>query len=88
MALYWPKQKVALEIVDDPLAEPFDERLHPGWRVLKVTMAQVDDLEGSRAIGDKLCEMMGEKPVEKTPEWLKKNEELHKMTSAWARQFY
>lgn len=29
MALYWPEQGVALEIVDDPQAEPFDRAAHP-----------------------------------------------------------
>ncbi|MDO4502667.1 MAG: hypothetical protein Q4D06_05725 [Coriobacteriia bacterium] len=88
MALYWPEQKVALEIVDDPLARPFDYQNLRGWRVLQVTMAQVDDLEESRKIGDALAFMLGEPPVEKTPEWLEANERLHRELTAWSSQFY
>ena len=77
MALYWPDQKVALDIVDDALAEhivPGD--LPSDWRVLRVTSAQVDNLEGMRQIGDTLCIMLGVEPPEKTPEWLEANERL------------
>jgi len=77
MALYWPDQEVALDIVDDALAEhigPGD--LPSDWRVLRVTAAQVDNLEGMRQIGDTLCIMLGVDPPEKTPEWLEANERL------------
>ena len=77
MALFWHDQKVALDIVDDPLARHIDEPLPDGWRVLHTTCAQVSSLEGSRQIGDALREMMGMEPIEKTPEWLAANERLH-----------
>ena len=41
MALYWPEQKVALDIVDDPDRRPFagDE----SYTVIEVTMADIKD---------------------------------------------
>ena len=77
MAMFWPEQRVALDIVDDKLAE----HIYPGdlpsdWKVLCVTKAQVNSLEGMRAIGDALCMMLGVNPPEKTPEWLEANERL------------
>ncbi len=45
MALYWPDQKVALEIVDDPDSEPFDPSIGDGWTVIQVTCGQVMDQE-------------------------------------------
>ena len=45
MALYWPEQGVALEIVDDPLAEPFDRAAHPGVRVIQTTCDELADLD-------------------------------------------
>ena len=76
MALYWPEQKVALDIVDDPLAEHVDETQLEGWTVVKTTVAESNTLEGNRRIGDALCIAMGRKPPEKTPEWLEANERL------------
>lgn len=76
MALYWPEQKVALDIIDDPLAEHVDEAMLDGWWVLYVTRDQVNSLEGMRQIGDALCVLLGQEPPEKTPEWLAANERL------------
>lgn len=77
MALYWHDQKIALDIVDDPLATHIDGSLPGDWRVLRVTREQISSLEGSRQLGDTLREMMGMEPIEKTPEWLAANERLH-----------
>ena len=41
MALYWPEQKVALDIVDDPDRRPFAGG--DGYTVIKVTMADLGD---------------------------------------------
>ena len=76
MVMYWPEARVALDIVDDPLAEHVDGSLPNDWRVLRVTSAQLNDLEETRRIGDTLCELLGQKPPEKTPEWLAANEKL------------
>lgn len=45
MSLYWPEQRIALHIVDDPLSEPFDTSTHPDITVLDVTCAQLSNLE-------------------------------------------
>ena len=29
MSMYWPNEHVAIEIVDDPLAQPFDRSVDP-----------------------------------------------------------
>ena len=77
MAMYWPEQKVALDIVDDPYAEHVSlNDLPADWKLLEVTIAQLRDLEGMRQIGDNLCELLGVEPPEKTPEWLEANERL------------
>lgn len=85
MALYWPEQKVALDIVDDPCAQHVDESLLPGWKVVRTTVAEVDSLEGTRRIGDTLCSLMGVDPPEKTPEWLAGNEKLFNETRLLGR---
>ena len=77
MALYWPEQRVALDIIDDPLAKHVDERELVGWNVIKTTLEEVGSLEGSCRVGDALCIAMGQEPPEKTPEWLAANERLH-----------
>ena len=78
MALYWPDQKVALDIVDDPHAQHVDEALLHDWRIVKTTIKEVRSLEGMRRIGDILGEALGQRPIEKTPEWLAANEALFK----------
>lgn len=87
MTLYWPEARVALRIVDDPSGSDFDANAHKDWEVLEVTTAQLEDLEGSRAIGDRLCTLLGVEPPEKTPEWLAANERLHRELMANPGQF-
>ena len=71
VAMFWPEQKVALDIVDDVLAEHIaPDDLPADWNVLRVTMAQTSTLEGLRELGGTLCMMLGVEPPEKTPEWL------------------
>lgn len=76
MAMYWPEQKVAMDIVDDPYAQHIDDNQLRGWSVLRVTVAQMSDLEEWRQAMDALCQMLGQEPPEKTPEWLAANERL------------
>ena len=78
MSLYWPEQKVAVEIVDDPLAQPFDRAAHPDVRVLQVTCAELDDWESSMQFMDKVCDALGQPRPSKTPQWLAANHRLHK----------
>ena len=49
MALYWPEQKVALDIVDDPDRRPFAGG--DGYTVIKVTMADCVRMRGSAVKG-------------------------------------
>ena len=76
MAMYWPEQKVALDIVDDPFAEHVDESQLVGWTIVKTTVAESRSLEGMRRLGDSLCVALGQEPPEKTSEWLAANERL------------
>ena len=78
MALYWPDQKVALEIIDDPLAEPVDREAYPDWQVLSVTMAQCADHESMLEIGDTLADMLGQPRHPNSKRWMRKNMKLHK----------
>ena len=77
MSLYWPEQKVAIEIVDDPLSPPFDRAAHPDVRVLQVTCAELDDWASSVAFMDKVCDALGHPKPPKTPQWLAANRRLH-----------
>lgn len=77
MSLYWPEQKVAIEIVDDPLAQPFDRAAHPDVRVLQVTCDQLDDWLGCMAFMDEVCDVLGQPRPPKTPQWLVANRRLH-----------
>ena len=51
MALYWPEQKVALQIDDDPLALPYDGP--DDWTVIHTTVDQVADFDSFIAVTDK-----------------------------------
>ena len=76
MTMYWHDQKVALEIVDDPSAQHAKSFLPSDWTVLEVTTAQVRDLGQFREIVDELGRLLGQEPIEKTPEWLAANERM------------
>ena len=78
MSLYWPEQKVAVEIVDDPLAQPFDRAAHPDVRVLQVTCDELDNWVSSMQFMDKVCDALGQPRPSKTPQWLAANHRLHK----------
>ena len=57
MALYWPEQKVALQIDDDPLALPYDGP--DDWTVIHTTVDQVADFDSFIAVTDNLTEALG-----------------------------
>ena len=57
MALYWPEQKVALDIVDDPGRRPFEG--DDSYTVLRVTCAELSNYESFDKIQHKLCELLG-----------------------------
>lgn len=77
MSLYWPDEHVALEIVDDPLAQPFDRSVDPDAIVFKVTCAQIHDPEANQAVMRQVCEAMGRRfPGDYIPGWTEANKAL------------
>ena len=56
MALYWPEEKVALDIIDDPHRRPFEG--DESYTVLRVTCADLCDYESFRKITNKLCDLL------------------------------
>ncbi len=45
MSLYWEKENVAVEVVDDPGSAPFDRGAHPDATVLEITCEELLDPE-------------------------------------------
>lgn len=76
MALYWPKEKVALDIVDDPYRTPFEG--DDSYTVLRVTSADLCDYESYGKIMSRLCDLLG-KEMPSMPGWTEKNRKLHAM---------
>lgn len=60
MSLYWPEQRIALHIVDDPLHDPFDTITYPDATVLDVTCEQLSNLEAFEDITYTLASSLGE----------------------------
>ena len=77
MVMYWPDQKVAVRIVDDPSGRNMPE-LPDDWQVLETTVAQQQSLSGMREFMDSVARALGQEPPEKTPEWLEGNARLHR----------
>lgn len=74
MALYWPKEKVALDIVDDPYRRPFEG--DDSYTVLRVTCADLCNYDSYRKVMDHLCELLG-KETPSMPGWELDHQELH-----------
>lgn len=74
MALYWPEEKVALDIIDDPYRRPFEG--DDTYTVLRVTYADLCDFDSYCKIMQRLCELLG-KEVPQMPEWNDKAQLLH-----------
>lgn len=43
MAYYLARQRIAIDIVDDPSSMPVDAEAFPGFRIVPVTVAQLGD---------------------------------------------
>lgn len=52
MALYWPQQHIALDVVDDPCSAPVDRDAFPGVTVVRVTCDQIAHPLSSPRRGD------------------------------------
>lgn len=76
MALYWPEQKVALDIVDDPYRNPFEG--DESYTVLKVTCAELCNFDSYCKIMERLCELLG-KDMPDMPGWEDKSRSLHSL---------
>ena len=63
MTLYWPDQKVALVIVDDPSSERFAEEACSDWTVVHTTCEQVDSPEGFVDVFEQVAVALDEGPV-------------------------
>ncbi len=74
MALYWPEEKVALDIVDDPYRRPFEG--DESYTVLRVTTADLCDYDSYRKVMERLCDLLG-REMPTMPDWEEKNRALH-----------
>lgn len=43
MAVYVPRYRAAIEIIDDPLSQPADLEAYPGYRIYRATAAELYD---------------------------------------------
>lgn len=66
MALYWPKEKVVLDIVDDPYRRPFEG--DDSYTVLRVTSADLCNYDSYKKIMGRLCELLG-RDMPSVPGW-------------------
>lgn len=80
MALYWPEQKVALDIIDDPCRHPFEG--DDDYTVIRVTIADIKNYETFTKISRHLAELLG-KEVPHSAEWIEGNQQLHAMLCNW-----
>lgn len=80
MALYWPEEHVALDIVDDPHRRPFEG--DESYTVLRVTCADLQDYDSYRKIMARLCDLLG-REVPTSPKWDEDNRELFDIVTRW-----
>lgn len=78
MALYWPEQKVALEIVDDPASLPVDREAFPDFTVIQVTCAQIEDPEAYDVLARTLAHHLGTELPPDNPQWRARRRALHR----------
>lgn len=89
MALYWPNQHVALEVVDDPLAKPFDRATDPHATVVQTTVAEISNLSSLRKLARHLADLFGRHAPEDTPSLSRhRQNRLHASLFTWAQQHY
>lgn len=67
MALYFPPENLAIEIVDDPLSKPVDRDAFPNIRVIKTTCLELSDFDRCERFLDRLAHEMGEERPVHTP---------------------
>ena len=60
MAMLWPKQKVALEVVDGPSVTRVTSG-HEGWTIVRATSKELEDYEASRQIMAQIGQLLKDK---------------------------
>lgn len=80
MALYWPEEKVAIDIIDDPNRHPFEG--DDDYTVLRITCAEIRDYEAFDRIMRHLAHLLG-KEVPTSAEWREGNKELHALLTQY-----
>ena len=88
MALYWPELGVALEIVDDPLAEPFDRAAHPGVRVIQTTCDELADFDRLSRLMARVARELGAAQPPCTPGLPARRRALHEMLMAETPRYW
>lgn len=88
MALYWPEQGVALEIVDDPLAEPFDRAAHPGVRVIQTTCDELADFDRLSRLMARVARELDAAQPPCTPGLPARRRALHEMLMAETPRYW
>lgn len=88
MALYWPEQGVALEIVDDPLAEPFDRAAHPWVRVIQTTCDELADFDRLSRLMARVARELGAAQPPCTPGLPARRRALHEMLMAETPRYW
>lgn len=88
MALYWPEQGVALEIVDDPLAESFDRAAHPGVRVIQTTCDELADFDRLSRLMARVARELGAAQPPCTPGLPARRRALHEMLMAETPRYW
>lgn len=80
MALFWPEQGIALEVIDDPASTPFvgDEDVE----VIRVLSEDLEDREGLDALAHRLAEALDEE----IPDEFENEEEMGRWLRAMTRQ--
>lgn len=59
MAVYVPRYHAAIEIIDDPLSQPADLDAYPGYRVYRVTAAELHDSAGFNLLEQRMARDAG-----------------------------
>ncbi len=88
MAHLWPEQGVALEIVDDPLAEPFDRAAHPGVRVIQTTCDELADFDRLSRLMARVARELGAAQPPCTPGLPARRRALHEMLMAETPRYW
>ena len=77
MAIYFPKHKIALDIIDDPCYRP-KHADDDSWTVVKTTMAEMQSAQGCRQVMGEVADLI-HSPAPQGPQW---NEQTRRLSRA------